>query len=189
MVAACLPAYPVRCPRVNVDQWAMRCYSLHRIAIWAIDDQGQPTRRGGPFRSALCSRNGRRRERLRGLLFRGALRFVQHRPLDGPSGQDSIGIELAPEMKTNKHKTLLLAKSQGAVTSRDLMRKYDYSAGTARSYLSHLGRQGLLHRANDSYVLTEKGHSHMRYFAIFVCRRPRVPSLLGEAGASNLPPL
>lgn len=90
-------------------------------------------------------------------------------------------------MKTNKHKTLLLAKSQGTVNSRDLMRKYEYSPGTARSYLSHLGRQGLLQRTNGRYVLTKKGHSRIRYFAIFGCRRSGCPLCLGKLGHLTCP--
>jgi hypothetical protein len=90
-------------------------------------------------------------------------------------------------MKTNKHRTLLLAKSQGTITSVDLMRKYKYSPGTARSYLSHLGRQGLLERANGEYALTEKGHSRIRYFAILGCRRPGCPLCLGKLGHLTCP--
>ena len=90
-------------------------------------------------------------------------------------------------MKTNKHRTLLLAKSQGTITSRDLMRKYEYSPGTARSYLSHLGRQGLLERADGKYTLTEKGHSRIRYFAIFGCRRPGCPLCMGKLGHLTCP--
>ena len=90
-------------------------------------------------------------------------------------------------MKTNKHKTLLLAKSQGTITSRDLVRKYEYSPGTARSYLSHLGRQGLLERATGRYALTEKGHSRIRFFAIFGCRRPGCPLCRGKLGHLTCP--
>ena len=90
-------------------------------------------------------------------------------------------------MKTNKHRTLLLAKSQGTITSRDLMRKYEYSPGTARSYLSHLGRQGLLERAYGKYTLTEKGHSRIRYFAVFGCRRPGCLLCMGKLGHLTCP--
>jgi hypothetical protein len=90
-------------------------------------------------------------------------------------------------MKTNKHKTLLLAKSQGTITARDLTREYKYSSGTARSYLSHLGQQGLLDRANGKYALTEKGHSRIRYFAIFGCRRPGCPLCMGKLGHLTCP--
>jgi hypothetical protein len=90
-------------------------------------------------------------------------------------------------MKTNKHRTLLLAKSQGTITSRDLTRKYEYSPGTARSYLSHLGRQGLLARDNGKYALTERGHSRIRYFAILGCRRPGCPHCLGKLGHLTCP--
>jgi len=90
-------------------------------------------------------------------------------------------------MKTNKHRTLLLTKSQGTITSRDLTRKYEYSPGTARSYLSHLWRQGLLARDNGKYALTEKGHSRIRYFAIFGCRRQGCPLCLGKLGHLTCP--
>jgi hypothetical protein len=90
-------------------------------------------------------------------------------------------------MKTNKHRTLLLAKNQGTITSRDLTWKYEYSPGTARSYLSHLGRQGLLERNNGTYALTEKGHSRIRYFVIFGCRRPGCPLCLGKLGHLTCP--
>jgi predicted methyltransferase len=90
-------------------------------------------------------------------------------------------------MKTNKHKTLLLAKSQTTLDSHDLVRKFAYSPGTARSYLSHLGRQGLLKRENRKYALTEKGRSRIRYFAIFGCPRPTCPLCKGKAGHLTCP--
>jgi predicted methyltransferase len=90
-------------------------------------------------------------------------------------------------MKTNKHKTLLLAKNQRALDSHDLVRKFDYSPGTARSYLSRLGRQGLLKREYRNYVLTEKGRNRIRYFAIFGCRRPGCPHCLGKLGHLTCP--
>lgn len=60
-------------------------------------------------------------------------------------------------MKTNKHQTLLLVKQLEAVRGRDLERHFGYSAGTARSYLSHLASQGLLGRAGSGYGLAQKG--------------------------------
>lgn len=152
------------------------------VAIWAIDDQDQPTRRAGPFRFAFHSRN-------RGTPGASSWTSPQGRPSIRPA-TDSAGSykhRTCAEMKTNKHRTLLLAKSLGAITWRDLMRKYEYSAGTARSYLSHLGRQGLLERANGKYALTEKGHDRIRYFAIFGCRRPGCPLCLGKLGHLTCP--
>jgi DeoR/GlpR family transcriptional regulator of sugar metabolism len=64
-------------------------------------------------------------------------------------------------MKTNKHQTLLLVKKQRSVHSRDIVKHFAYSAGTARSYLSHLGRQGLLERTGANYGLTEKGQNRL----------------------------
>jgi len=90
-------------------------------------------------------------------------------------------------MKTNKHKTLLLAKNQRALDSHDLVRNFGYSPGTARSYLSHLGRQGLLKRVNRNYVLTDKGHRRVRYFAIFGCPRPTCPLCKRKMGYLTCP--
>jgi len=67
-------------------------------------------------------------------------------------------------MKTNKHQTLLLVKKQNGVHSRDIVKHFGYSPGTARSYLSHLGKQGLLEHAGASYGLTEKGHDRPAIF-------------------------
>jgi hypothetical protein len=90
-------------------------------------------------------------------------------------------------MKTNKHKTLLLAKNQETITSRDLTREYEYSPGTARSYLSHLGRQGLLERVNGKYALTEKGHGRLHFFDVFGCTRPGCPFCIGKSGYLTCP--
>jgi hypothetical protein len=90
-------------------------------------------------------------------------------------------------MKTNKHRTLLLAKNQRTLDSDDLVRKFDYSPGTARSYLSRLGRQGLLKREYRKYVLTAKGHSRIRYFVIFGCPRPTCPICKGKPGHLTCP--
>lgn len=90
-------------------------------------------------------------------------------------------------MKTNKHKTLLLAESQGIINADDLVRRYGYSPGTARSYLSHLGRQGLLKSFQGKYQLTEKGTHRIRYFAIFGCRRPGCPLCRGKLAHLTCP--
>jgi DeoR-like helix-turn-helix domain len=72
-------------------------------------------------------------------------------------------------MKTNKHQTLLLVQQQRGVHSRDIVRQFGYSPGTARSYLSHLGRQGLLERMGANYGLTEKGQDRLQYFEVTGC--------------------
>jgi hypothetical protein len=187
VVVACLLAYLVRCPPVNVDLWAITMLPFLCIATWAIDGQDQPIRRGGPFRCAFRNRNGRS-------LGASSRAPAQRSPsgCSAPISRESPSARFCKpgtcaEMKTNKHKTLLLAKGQGTITWRDLMRRYEYSAGTARSYLSHLGRQGLLERANGTYALTEKGHSRIRYFAIFGCRRSGCPHCLGKLGHLTCP--
>ena len=67
-------------------------------------------------------------------------------------------------MKTNKHQTLLLIRKQEAVHSRDLVEHFDYSPGTARSYLSYIGKQGLLERMGAGYRLSEKGQERLHLF-------------------------
>jgi len=90
-------------------------------------------------------------------------------------------------MKTNKHKTLLLARKLRSIHSRDLVRRFDYSPGTARSYLSHLGRQGLLERVNGHYNLTKKGRERVRYFDIFGCTHRACPLCQGKMGFLTCP--
>jgi len=85
-------------------------------------------------------------------------------------------------MKTNKHKTLLLAKKTQPLHARHLALHFDYAPGTARSYLSHLGRQGLLEQVRGGYGLTRKGHDRLRYFDIFGCARPGCPFCKGKSG-------
>lgn len=75
-------------------------------------------------------------------------------------------------MKTNKHKTLLLVKRKGTVRAKDVVEQFDYSSGTARSYLSHLGRQDLVVRSVEGYSLTSKGHDRLRYFEVSGCGNP-----------------
>ena len=60
-------------------------------------------------------------------------------------------------MKTNKHKTLRLVKEKGTVRGTDVVEHFQYTPGTARSYLSHLGKQDLVERCADGYSLTPKG--------------------------------
>ena len=67
-------------------------------------------------------------------------------------------------MKTNKHQTLLLVKKQRGVHSRDIVKHFGYSPGTARFYLSYLGRQSLLERTGARYGLTARGEDRLHYF-------------------------
>jgi hypothetical protein len=85
-------------------------------------------------------------------------------------------------MKTNKHQTLLLVKKQRSVHSRDIVKHFAYSAGTARSYLSHLGRQGLLERTGANYGLTEKGQNRLHYFEVTGCPDVACPLCEGKTG-------
>lgn len=72
-------------------------------------------------------------------------------------------------MKTNKHQTLLLTKNSEAIRARDIVTRFGYSSGTARSYLSYLARHGLLERTVRGYVLTEKGKERLEYFEATAC--------------------
>jgi predicted methyltransferase len=90
-------------------------------------------------------------------------------------------------MKTNKHQTLLLVGRQKAVQSRDVVEHFDYSPGTARSYLSYLGRQGLLERIGAGHVLTQKGQNRLYYFNVAGCADPTCPLCQGKAGFLTCP--
>lgn len=90
-------------------------------------------------------------------------------------------------MKTNKHKTLLLAQKTQPLHARHLALHFGYAPGTARSYLSHLGRQGLLQRVRGGYGLTEKGQDRLRYFGVFGCARPGCPFCKGKSGYLTCP--
>jgi DeoR-like helix-turn-helix domain len=90
-------------------------------------------------------------------------------------------------MKTNKHQTLLLMKKQGTVHSRDIVSHFRYSPGTARSYLSHLGKQGLLERMGANYGLTEKGRDRLQYFEVTGCPDVRCPLCKGRSGYLTCP--
>jgi DeoR-like helix-turn-helix domain len=91
------------------------------------------------------------------------------------------------EVKTNKHKTLQLIRKLGTTHSKDLVRQFGYSPGTARSYLSHLGRQGLLERTSGGYGLTAKGMIRVRYFDVFGCAGIACPLCKGKAGFLSCP--
>jgi len=90
-------------------------------------------------------------------------------------------------MKTNKHQTLLLVRNKTAVNSRDLVRHFDYSPGTARSYLSYLGRQGLLDRMGSGYGLTQKGQDRLHFFEVSGCADIACPLCQGKNGYLSCP--
>lgn len=90
-------------------------------------------------------------------------------------------------MKTNKHQTLLLVGQRSAIHARDLVERSGYSPGTARSYLSHLGRQGLLERQAGRHVLTEKGRDRLQFFEVSGCADPVCPRCQGKAGYLSCP--
>jgi hypothetical protein len=90
-------------------------------------------------------------------------------------------------MKTNKHQTLLLVGKQTGVHSRDIVKHFGYSPGTARSYLSHLGRQGLLERTAAHYGLTAKGQNRLEYFEVSGCPDVSCPLCKGKSGYLTCP--
>ncbi len=90
-------------------------------------------------------------------------------------------------MKTNKHQTLLLIGKRQAVHSRDLVESFRYSPGTARSYLSYLGKQDLIERLGAGYHLTAKGEERLRYFEVFGCADIECPLCQGKIGYLTCP--
>lgn len=98
-----------------------------------------------------------------------------------------VALQIGTGMKTNKHQTLLLVRKQGGVRSRDVVDHFGYSSGTARSYLSYLGRQGLLERLRAGYTLTEKGLDRLQYFDAAGCADPACPLCQGKAGSLTCP--
>ncbi len=72
-------------------------------------------------------------------------------------------------MKTNKHQTLLLAQKKESLRAMDVVNQFDYTPGTARSYLAYLTKQGLLDRTSLGYVLTEKGRTRIGFFETMGC--------------------
>jgi predicted methyltransferase len=90
-------------------------------------------------------------------------------------------------MKTNKHQTLLLVKKLGGVHSRDIVKYFGYSPDTARSYLSHLARQGLLERIGANYGLTERGRDRLQYFEVTGCPDVRCLLCRGKTGHLTCP--
>ena len=85
-------------------------------------------------------------------------------------------------MKTNKHQTLLLVRTNGHVQAKDLVRQFGYSPGTARSYLSYLKRQDLLARIGQGHVFTERGWVRLQYFDMAGCGHPACPLCDKKAG-------
>ena len=90
-------------------------------------------------------------------------------------------------MKTNKHQTLTLVSTQGHVQAKDLVQRFGYSPGTARSYLSYLKRQDLLVRIGQGHVLTERGGARPQYFNVAGCVHPACPFCDKKAGYFNCP--
>src|SRR5262249_9387294 len=85
-------------------------------------------------------------------------------------------------MKTNKHQTLKLVKQRGSVHAKDLVNVFNYTAGTARSYLAHLGRQELLQRTEEGHALTSKGEDRLQFFEVSGCPDISCPHCHGKAG-------
>ena len=98
-----------------------------------------------------------------------------------------FALQIGAEMKTNKHQTLLLVRKQGGMRPRDVVEHFGYSPGTARSYLSYLGRQGLLERMGAGYALSEKGQNRLQYFDVAGCADPACPLCQGKAGKLTCP--
>ena len=90
-------------------------------------------------------------------------------------------------MKTNKHYTLRLVQSQGAVRAQDLVDQFGYSPATVRSYLSYLKRQDLLERASAGHTLTTKGTMRLHHFDAAGCPHPDCPVCEGKAGSLTCP--
>jgi hypothetical protein len=86
-------------------------------------------------------------------------------------------------MKTNKHQTLTLVHTKGHVLAKDLVQRFGYSPGTARSYLSYLKRQDLLARIGQGHVLTDRGGARLQYFDVAGCGHPACPFCDKKAGS------
>src|SRR5712691_11497944 len=81
----------------------------------------------------------------------------------------------------------MLVKRKDGVRAGDLVTQFGYSPGTARSYLSYLGRQDLLQRMGAGHVLTEKGLERLRYFEVTGCADPACPLCQGRTGFFSCP--
>lgn len=83
-------------------------------------------------------------------------------------------------MKTNKHQMLLFIERNEKIRARDVVSQFDYSPGTARSYLSYLTRQGLLECTPLGHILSEKGRTRLRYFEAMGCSGLDCPLCKGK---------
>jgi hypothetical protein len=81
----------------------------------------------------------------------------------------------------------MLFQRRGTSHSRNLVSEFQYSPGTARSYLSHLARQGLLEKVFGGYQLTSKGRARTRYFDTFGCGGIGCPLCKGRVGYLTCP--
>ena len=70
---------------------------------------------------------------------------------------------------------------------RDIVKHFGYSPGTARSYLSYLGRQNLLERVGTNYGLTQRGHDRLNYFEVSGCPDVGCPLCKGKTGYLTCP--
>ncbi len=90
-------------------------------------------------------------------------------------------------MKTNKHQTLLFIQDKGSALSRDIVSQFAYSSATARSYLSRLGRQGLLEKQGPAYILSQKGEGRLKHFEVMGCDGTGCPLCQMKAGGFTCP--
>jgi hypothetical protein len=90
-------------------------------------------------------------------------------------------------MKTNKHQTLLLIQHARAVRAKHIVEAFDYTPGTARSYLANLGRQDLLHRTEGGYTLSPKGVDRLQFFEVGGCGDYGCPRCRGKEGSYSCP--
>jgi len=90
-------------------------------------------------------------------------------------------------MKTNKHLSLLLVREKESVRAQDFVTSFNYSPGTARSYLAHLGRQELLERTNVGHSLTAKGYARLQFFDTVGCGNPDCPRCQRKTGHLTCP--
>ncbi len=90
-------------------------------------------------------------------------------------------------MKTNKHQTLLMVKKRGTVRAQDIVKQFDYTPATARSYLSYLTHQDLLKRMVSGHILTDKGENRLQFFEVMGCGNPACPRCEGKAGHYTCP--
>jgi len=67
------------------------------------------------------------------------------------------------------------------------VRAFSYTPGTARSYLSYLGRQGVLVRTAPGYTLTERGQARLEFFAVADCDQVECQLCEGKAGYVTCP--